>query len=162
MANLQTDLGNAIAATIAAASSAFTALGSTGATLHVEYRGQPNRYGDGRLGKCLVRPAQPSAVPGGDYAESGLTSFVFELEFSLLDRRSGGNARDVIHQAVHSTFRARGASLWAQFTDNGSNRLGGSGTVVVGDVSESTPEDADRPVFVVSLAVTLWHKVPLA
>lgn len=162
MANLQNDLSAAIVATIQAASSRFSVLGLTGATLHVQASDQATRFPAGQNGlRCLVRPLPLIPGDGMDYDESAQSTFRFRLEFEGLDRKSADGAKQVIDQAMHGTFRDRGADMFANFTDNGSNRLGGSGVVRVGQTEDDT-DDPDHPKLVAGLEVTMWHRVPLA
>lgn len=161
MANLINDLGNAIKSAITAASARFTTLGNTGGTLHVEYAdAEAVTFPAGAAGRCLVSfvDAQHTQV----YAESGETTFRFLLSFDLVDVMGSAKARAVTTQAVWSTFGDRGAEMWAQFTDNGSNRLGKSGVVLIDSISASVDGSSDRPVVEAVLAVSLWHKLPLA
>lgn len=162
MANLQDDIGAAIVATIVAASARFTVVAAPQGTLAVEYAGQEVNYNAGSYGKVLVRPEPVEAVPGTDYDESAQSVFPFSILFDGLDVKDAVNARSVITQAIHATFRDRGADLWANFTDNGSNRLGGSGRVEIGEVVEVPSRDPDRPGIQARINVTVWHIVPLA
>lgn len=162
MANLQDDIGAAIVETINDLSSAFSALGNTAGVMHAEYESQDVNYNVGATGKCLVVPMPEEPVEGTEYAESCQSVLPYELKFSLVDVRDAGNARTVITQALRTAFRDRGAQLWSNFTDNGTNRLGASGRVTVGQVVEEVTSDPDRPMIVARLEVSVWMKLPAA
>ena len=166
MANLLDDLGAAMVTTISNASSLFSALGSPGGTLAVEYEpeGESN-YPPGAYGRCLVTLPEDDnavdAVPGTDYDESCQSLIHFDLIFDLRSVKKKQDHRAIIDQAVHATFRDRGSDFFGNFTDNGSNRLGSSGRVIVGR-TESEPGMTDGSRLRTRVSVLLWHKVPLA
>lgn len=162
MSNLQDDIGAAIVATIQAASSRFTSLASPGGTIACEYRAEDNtNMPAGAYGRCIVTPVAEDPVPGTEYDESCESAFVYDLVFALSAKQTSHTSRSAIYQAVHGTFRDRGAEALANLTDNGSNRLGSSGVIEVGDLIEE-PSAPDAPVFRVRLTVFMWHKVPMA
>lgn len=162
MANLIQDLGGAIKTTIQNASARFSALSSPGGTLQVEYTDdEPTASLAGATSRCVVRPMDHEGVPGTNYDESMQSVFRYELRFELRDVKNGGSARSVIQQALYGTFGDRGAEVFANFTDNGSNRLGKSGVVSIGPVT-SESMGPDHPVIVAELIVSMWHIVPMA
>ena len=164
MANLVNDIGNALKATIAAASSAFTALDTTGSTLHVEYATKRStQFPDAN--RCLILPSDPDPIDGTDYDASAQTQFNYVLMFELLDVDDATKSRQVIQQAVMGAFRDRGADVYSNFTDNGSNLPAGAFRVVTGQpIETTTPEDeaAERYSLEWPGGVRVWHKVPLA
>lgn len=161
MANLQDDLGAAIVATINANKTPFSSLGVTGSTIHAEYAGQPVNYNAGATGRCLVRPLEQEIIDGTEYAESMQVNLPFALEFDLVDVMDAGNARSAVTQALRSVFGERGAAMFANFTDNGSNRLGKSGVLKVLDAAEESTGDPDRPRLIVRVEVRgVWVKIP--
>lgn len=162
MANLANDLGNAIRAVIAANSALFSFLGNTGGTLHVEYVTQPVTYTAGQAGRCVVRPIGYEGDAENAYAESARGAFQFHCEFDLVDVQGEAVAIAGVSVAMAALFADRGVTLFTQFTDNGSNRLGASGVVSLDLMLIEVELDADRPRVIVPVTVTLWHKVPLA
>jgi hypothetical protein len=161
MANLIQDLGGAIKTTIQNASARFSALDSPGGTLLVEYTDDEPTASIAGRSRCVISPLDHDPIPGTQYDESMQTVFRFELRFELHDRKNGASARSVIQQALYGTFGDRGAEMFGNFTDNGSNRLGGSGVVSIGPVV-SDNEGIDNPVIVAELIVSMWHIVPMA
>lgn len=166
MANVIDDLANALKTTISNASSAFSALGSPGGTLAVEYEPESeSNYAPGAYGRCLVcLPEDEGAVDpieGTDYDESCQSLFNFELKFELRSVRKKQDHRAIIEQALHGALRDRGADFWGNFTDNGSNRLGSSGKVLVGRTLNE-PGVIDGSRLRTRVSVLMWHKTPLA
>lgn len=155
------DLGGAIKTTIQNASARFTALDSPGGTLLVEYSDDEAVASIAGRSRCVISPLDHEPVPGTNYDESMQSVFRYELRFELQDRKNGSSARSVIQQALYGTFGDRGAEMFGNFTDNGSNRLGSSGVVSIGPVV-SENQGFDNPVIVAELIVSMWHIVPLA
>jgi len=162
MSNLQDDIGAAIVTTIQSASTRFSCVAAPGGTLAVEYAAQEVNYNRGSYGRVLVSPEPVEPVAGNNYDESAQSVFPFSIYFDGVDVRDGSNARSVAYQALIGTFGDRGAELWGNFVDNGSNRLGGSGFVSLGDITEIPTGDPDRPSVRARLNVSVWHIVPLA
>lgn len=162
VANFADDLGAAIVTTINGLSSAFSALGNTGGTLHAEYAGQDVNYNRGASGNCLVRPGEEDPVEGTEYTESCQSIFPFTLDFGLVDVNDANNARTSVQQAMRTAFRDRGTQLFANLTDNGSNRLGSSGYVRLGQVVLEDTGDPDRPRLLARLEVKCWVKLAAA
>lgn len=161
MANLIQDLGGAIKTTIQNASARFTALDSPEGTLLVEYTDDEPVASIAGRSRCVIKPLDHEGIPGTNYDESMQSAFRYELRFELLDRKNGGSARSVVQQALYGTFGDRGAEMFGNFTDNGSNRLGKSGVVSIGPVT-SESNGFDNPVIVAELIVSMWHIVPMA
>lgn len=111
--------------------------------------------------RCVISPLEHDPVPGTNYDESMQTLFRYELRFELQDRKNGSSARSVIQQALYGTFGDRGAEMFSNFTDNGSNRLGSSGVVSIGPIT-SEEMGHDNPIIVAELIVSMWHIVPMA
>lgn len=162
MANFQDDLGAAIVQTINDNASAFSALGNTGGTLHAEYASQEVNYNRGASGVVQVKPAEEEVVEGQEYAESAQCVFPFDLDFGLLDVFDASNSRTSIMQALRTTFADRGAQVFANLTDNGSNRQGASGFIRLRQPTLEEGEDPDRPRLIARVEVTCWVKLPAA
>lgn len=150
-------------ATINANASVFSVLGVTASTVHAEYAGQPVNYNAGATGRCLVRPLEQEVIDGQEYDQSMQVTLPFALEFDLVDVLDAGNARTVLTQALRSIFGERGAGMIANFTDNGSNRLGASGVFKIGAIVEEETGDPDRPRLVARVEMRdVWVKIPAA
>lgn len=162
MANYADDLGAAIVTTMNDLSSAFSALGTDGSAVFAEYASQEVNYNRGAAGTCLVKPLEEEPVPGTEYAESCESIFSFELDFGLVDVRDSINARTSIQQALRTMLRDRGAQVFANLTDNGSNRLGASGTVRLVSTTIEESEDPDRPRVAARVDVRCWVKLAAA
>lgn len=166
MANLIDDFANAMKTTITNAASRFTALGDTGGTLHVEYKpASETQYAPGAVGRCLIvlpeDDSEMEAIDGTDYDESCQSLFNYDLQFDLRSVKKKQDHKAIIAQAVHGTFRDRGADMVANFTDNGSNLPGGKFRVLVGSTRQD-PNIIDGSRFKTRVSVLAWHKVPLA
>ena len=160
MANIIQDLGSAIKTTIQNASARFTALDSPEGTLLVEYSDDEPVASIAGRSRCVISPLDPEPVPGTSYDLSVQTVFRYQLRFELRDVKNGGSAKSVIWQALTGTFSDRGAEMFGNFTDNGSNRLGSSGVVSLGPITNESM-GPDHPVIVAELIVSMWHVVPL-
>lgn len=130
--------------------------------MFAEYASNEVNYNRGAAGTCLVRPLEEEPVGGTEYAESCESIFAFELDFGLVDVLDANNARTSVQQALRTMLRDRGAQVFANLTDNGSNRLGSSGTVrLAGLVIEQT-DDPDRPTLLARVEVRCWVKLAAA
>lgn len=145
-----------------ALSSAFSALGTDGSTVFAEYAGNEVNYNRGAAGTCLVKPLEEDPVPGTEYAASCESIFTFELDFGLVDVLDANNARTSVQQALRTMLRDRGAQVFANLTDNGSNRLGASGTVRLANVVIANTDDPDRPNLLARVEVRCWVKLAAA
>lgn len=162
MANFADDLGAAIVATMNDLSSAFSALGTDGSAVFAEYASNEVNYNRGAAGTCLVRPLEEEPIPGTEYSESCESIFPFELDFGLVDVLDANNARTSVQQALRTMLRDRGAQVFANLTDNGSNRLGASGTVRLANTVLATTDDPDRPNLLARVEVRCWVKLAAA
>lgn len=166
MANLIDDFAAAIKATIVAGSSRFSALGSPGGTLAVEYKPESEtQYPPGAYGRCLIMLPEDDnevdVIDGNDYDESCQSLFNFDLQFDLRSVKKKQDHKAIISQAVQGTFRDRGADVVGNFTDNGSNLPGGKFRVLVGNTRQD-PGIIDGSRFKTRISILAWHKVPLA
>lgn len=109
-----------------------------------------------------MKPLEEEPVPGTEYAESCESIFSFELDFGLVDVLDSNNARTSVQQALRTMLRDRGAQVFANLTDNGSNRLGASGTVRLASVVLENTDDPDRPTLLARVEVTCWVKLAAA
>lgn len=158
ISNFADDLGAAIVETINDLSSAFSALGNTGGTLHAEYASQEVNYNRGAAGTCLVKPLDEEPV-GPSFGASGQSLFVFELDFGLVDVMDSINARTSVQQALRKAFGDNGTRLYANLVDSGSNGLGGSLQVNRPIITLVETEDPDRPQLLARLEIKAWPKV---
>ena len=133
-------------------------MGTDGSAIFAEYASNEVNYNRGAAGTCLVRPLEEEPV-GPSFGASGRSSFVFELDFGLVDVLDASNARTSVQQALRKAFGDNGAQLYANLTDNGSNALGGSLLVSRPLITIQETDDPDRPQILARLEIGAWPKV---
>lgn len=165
MANLITDLATALRDALRANTTLQTLLGvADGVTYHVEAADQPETYPAGAAGRAWIRFAGTETYETRD--TSAETGFQFALAVELVDVRGTLAALNATGMALANVLRDWGSTIWdSYFTDNGSNRLGKSGTwrlVSLNIENLEALEDRDRPVVAAVIEARCWHQVPLA
>lgn len=164
MANLGVDLRGALVAALRANTTFASILGNSAGTVHAEGGDQPDAFLEGATGVAYCRDAGIEVVEATE--ASARTIYRFEVRIVLVDIRGVANALATAQMGLANALINKGATVFSTyFTDNGSNRLGGSGEWRVEDLSIVPLEgllDPDRPEIAAIVACELWHGMALA
>lgn len=165
MANLETDLRSALVSALRADSFVASVLGNaSGSLVHVEAGDQPDLFLEGAAGRIWCRSAGHQVIQ--QHETSARTRFRFDVLIDLVDLRGASNSMAVFKQGLVNVLADQGSAIFTTyFTDNGSNRLGGSGVWLLEDlaiVPFDQQRDPDRPELLATIACELWHSTPLA
>ena len=155
------DLGAAVVGAVGTNVATFSPALSTAADIEYAADGRQT-IPQGNDTRAYVIPNDPIVEGGGEYAESTFTNFGFDVIFDIAATNESQEQIAAVHNGMLSTFSDAGANFFAAFTDTGSNRLGGSGRVTIESSATEIQDDVDRPRITYTLAVRMWHTVPLS
>lgn len=162
MANFINDLGSMIVAAINGNAAAFSALGTTGATVHASYGSQDDEFNAGQSGKALVTYDTCETPPETDFETEAISTFRYLIWFDLVDPLDKDKSVAVIQQAMRSVFRERGKNVLDSYlTDSGPNRSGKGGEITYTLDFIPPAEDEDEPQVLARVAITIAHVQPL-
>jgi len=164
MAQLEVDLRTALVAAMRANSAIASVVGNaTGSLVHVEGGDMPDLFLQGAQGRVWCRVGGHESQQESD--ASARTLFSFDVLFDLVDQRGADNALSKAKQGLMQVLADRGATIFSTyFTDNGSNRLGGSGEWKLQNIAVvpwDQQRDPDRPEILATVTCALWHASPL-
>jgi hypothetical protein len=120
-------------------------------------------YVEGVGGTCKVYPEESAPADLAQlYTGSAWGSWVLTMEFDLIESKEKAKVKSRVMQAMQTLFGDRGAQFFASLTDAGSNRLGGSGVLSLGEIIEGSPGRGPANVKLTArLEVGCWHVQPL-
>jgi hypothetical protein len=132
---------------------------------YVEYsRSGQERNLKGLFGRCSIYIEESQGFePSVQFEESALSSWSLIFRFDLIESRDLPKAKSRVLQAMQSIFGDGGTAYFAQLVDSGSNRLGGSGRAVLGQIIEVPAEQRGMANARVDalVEVSCWHKLPM-
>lgn len=164
MALLEVDLRTALVAALRANTALASVLGNaSGSLVHVEGSDMPDLFLQGAQGRVWCRVADHETLE--EFEVSAKTRFRFDVLIDLVDMRGTANALSTARQGIMQALADKGAGIFTTyFTDNGSNRLGGSGVWNLENIAVvpyDQQRDPDRPEILATIACELWHVSPL-
>lgn len=158
---LQDDVGSAILDTIVANAALFPFIGFSGTDFRIEYGKQTIKYSE-HNGVCLIEPLTVQPVEDNQYEGSAQSDFPFSVTIETTDKRSRQNHVSRVGQAMRSVFGDRGDQVFTNFTDTGSNEIGGGREMTVGASGEIVdPRGLDFVTIETLINIRMWHKLPL-
>ncbi len=158
------DIGNALRTAINAGAAHFgTAIGKTGANLHVEYGMQSINWPKGATGRCQIWYESEVNERANQLPTSARSTFRFRLAFELRDTLGKKHAESIVQQGLKNVLNDAGEAVFnTHLVDTGTNRLGKGGEIAWElDAERNADVDPDQPIVFVAVDATLTHKTPL-
>ena len=128
--------------------------------IKVEYaRDGVQAFIKGPDGSCTVYIGD--LADGRKLGASAMSRVEIEMRFDLIETKDNPKRKSWIQQAVLSVFGENGDNLFDALADSGSNVLGGTRQCEITGTQEQQGRGPANVVYVVTLAISFWHKVPL-
>ena len=160
MATLIQELGEAIRDSLRANATFIAILGQTDSVTNIEYADQPSAISPNYGGAGFLRFERVEPPIESDYEDSGQSTFLYAFAVTLQDVAGAGTDLGLCATAIRSVFINKGKSVLDTLSHVDS--IGG-GTITISIDADplDTLTDRDMPIVLASIAVKLWHAMPL-